>query len=112
MSTLNYEKEDISTKILVDPEDSRAFYQNYDANKKNNKSSNILNKYEKTKVIYERIQLIQRGALPFIKNPDKYEKIYDIVIEELKQKKIPFIIKRRVGNSVEYWKLEDLIILD
>jgi len=51
-------------------------------------------------------------ALPFIKNPDKYEKIYDIVIEELKQKKIPFIIKRRVGNSVEYWKLEDLIILD
>jgi|TARA_B110001469_G_scaffold221_1_gene322 DNA-directed RNA polymerase subunit K/omega len=112
MTTIDYEKEDISEKIIIDPEDSRAFYKNYEANKKNNKSSNVLNKYEKTKVIYERIQLIQRGAIPFIKNPDKYESIYDIVIDELKQQKIPFIIKRRIGNDIEYWKLEDLIILE
>jgi len=37
--------------------------------------------------------------------------IYEIVIEELRQKKIPFIIKRPLNNTYEYWKLEDLKIL-
>ena len=32
----------------------------------------------------------------------------DIATEELKQRKIPFIIERKVGNTSEYWKLEDL----
>ena len=41
---------------LISKEDSNYFYENY--NIKNNKSSNILSKYEKTKVIFERIQLI------------------------------------------------------
>ena len=87
-------------------EDSRYFYEHYDI--KNNKSSNILNKYEKTQVIYERMQLIENGCDPLITNYEKYDNIYDIVLEELKQKKIPFIIKRKYGNNIEYWKLEDL----
>jgi DNA-directed RNA polymerase subunit K/omega len=57
------------------------------------------------------MQLINGGADVFIENPEKYDSIYDMVIEELKLKKIPFIIKRNVGNSFEYWKLEDLFII-
>ena len=87
-------------------EDSRYFYEHYDI--KNNKSSNILNKYEKTQVIYERMQLIENGCDPLITNYENYDNIYDIVLEELKQNKIPFIIKRKYGNNIEYWKLEDL----
>ena len=34
----------------------------------------------------------------------------DIAEEELKQKKIPFMLKRSYGNQVDYWKLEDLFI--
>jgi len=108
---MEYEKEDINEKLMLDPEDSRYFYENYEVQKKNNKSSPILNKYEKTKIIFEIVQLIELGAQPFIKNPEKYETIYDIVIEELNTKKIPFIIKRKVGNDYEYWKLEDLQII-
>jgi DNA-directed RNA polymerase subunit K/omega len=94
---------------LISKEDSNYFYENY--NIKNNKSSNILSKYEKTKVIFERIQLINSGSKVFIENPEKYNTIYDIVLEELKFNKIPFIIKRNVGNSFEYWKLEDLHVI-
>ena len=32
----------------------------------------------------------------------------EIAEEELRQKKIPFMIKRTVGGHVEYWKIEDL----
>ena len=94
---------------IVNLEDSRYFYEHYDIKK--NKSPNILNKYEKTQVIYERIQLIENGCEPFISNYESYNNnIYNIVLEELKQKKIPFIIKRNYGNNIEYWKLEDLEI--
>ena len=34
---------------------------------------------------------------------------YDIAVQELNEKRIPFIIKRPYGNSFEYWKLNDLL---
>tara|TARA_B100000424_G_C22765370_1_gene412512 strand:- start:278 stop:601 length:324 start_codon:yes stop_codon:yes gene_type:complete len=95
--------------IVTNIEDSQTFYKSYDKSK--NTLSNILTKYEKTKVIFERMQMISNGSLPYISNPEKYEDIYDIVLEELKQKKIPFIIKRTINDRDEYFKLEDLIIL-
>jgi len=97
------------SEILTNIEDSQTFYKLY--NSENNVITNILNKYEKTKVIYERYQMIANGSLPYISNPEKYDSIYDIVEEELKQKKIPFIIKRNINNVDEYLKLEDFIIL-
>ena len=50
---------------------------------------------------------------PYIPTPEKYNTINEIVEEELKHKptKIPFIIKRNIGNNQEYWKLSDLIII-
>jgi DNA-directed RNA polymerase subunit K/omega len=107
--TIIYEDVELNSDALIGDEDSNYFYEKYDV--KNNKSSKILSKYEKTKVIFERMQLINGGADVFIENPEKYDSIYDMVIEELKLKKIPFIIKRNIGNSFEYWKLEDLFII-
>jgi len=95
--------------IVTNIEDSQTFYKSYDKSK--NTLSNILTKYEKTKVIFERMQMISNGSLPYILNSEKYDSIYDIVLEELKQKKIPFIIKRTINDRDEYLKLEDYIIL-
>ena len=97
------------SNIVTNIEDSQTFYKSYDKSK--NTLSNVLTKYEKTKVIFERMQMISNGSLPYISNPEKYIDIYDIVLEELKQKKIPFIIKRTNNDREEYFKLEDLIIL-
>jgi len=98
-----------NTEILTSIEDSNKFYKIY--NSENNNISNILNKYERTKVIFERYQMIANGSKPFIKNPEKYDNIYDIVLEELKQKKIPFIIKRYIDGKYEYLKLQDFVVL-
>ena len=70
------------SEILTNIEDSQTFYKLY--NVENNVITNILNKYEKTKIIYERYQMIANGSLPYISNPEKYDSIYDIVEEELK----------------------------
>ena len=107
--TIIYENEDYNVEELINNEDSNYFYEKY--NIKNNISSNILSKNKKTKVIFERIVLINGGSDVFIDNPEKYNSIYDIVLEELRLKKIPFIIKRKIGNIFEYWKLEDLEII-
>ena len=93
---------------ITNIEDSNIFYDLYDI--KNNKITNILNKYEKTKIICERCQMLANGSEPFIDNPESYNNIIDIAIEELNQKKIPFIIKRNINNE-EYLKLKDFIIL-
>ena len=32
--------------------------------------------------------------------------VIEIATEELRQKKVPFIIKRPIGSKFEYWKLK------
>lgn len=96
------------SEILTSIEDSQKFYAEY--NIENNNITNILNKYERTRIIFERYQMIANGSKPYIPNFEKYDDIYDIILEELKQKKIPFIIKRTINGNDEYLKLEDFII--
>jgi len=93
------------------PEDLYSFNTNYEENKKKFITSPYLNKYEKTKIISERAQQLANGSICLLKNPESYSSVFEIALEELKQKKIPFIIKRPVANSFEYWKIEDLSIL-
>ena len=71
----------------------------------------ILTKYEKTMIIIERTEQILNGAIPLINNADTYTSVEDIVLEELNQKKIPFIIKRSIGGKFDYYKLSDLQII-
>ena len=83
---------------------------NYDTIKLNNTTNPVLNKYEKTKVIGVRAQQLSLGAKPMIKPDSHTQDVVEIAEQELIQKKIPFLIKRKVGNKFEYWKIEDLNI--
>ena len=92
--------------IFQQPEDFNNFNTNYKEMKKNYMTSPFLNKYEKTRIISERAQQLADGAVSLLKNPKSYASVYEIAIEELKQKKIPFIIKRPMHDHFEYWKLD------
>lgn len=75
----------------------------------NHKTLPILTKYEKTKILGQRAKQINNGDKPYVNIPEKVIDGYSIAELELKQKKIPFIIRRPLGNGTsEYWKLRDL----
>ena len=94
-------------EILDSIEDLNTFYKNYEEMKKGYITKPFLNKFEKTKIISERAQQLANGSISFLQNPDDYNNVYEITNQELKQKKIPFIIRRPVRNGYEYWKLDD-----
>jgi DNA-directed RNA polymerase I, II, and III subunit RPABC2 len=69
----------------------------------------FLTKYEKARILGQRAKQINSGAYPFIKVPENVIDGYIIAEIELKQKKIPFIIRRPLPNGgSEYWKVHDL----
>jgi DNA-directed RNA polymerase I, II, and III subunit RPABC2 len=73
----------------------------------------FLTKYEKTRVLGQRAKQIEEGSLPFIKLPENIIDAHIIAEMELKEKKIPFIIRRPIpGGAFEYWKLGDLEIIN
>jgi len=72
----------------------------------------ILTKYERTRIIGQRVKQLNIGANPFIPIGDNIIDNNIIAEIELKEKKIPFIIRRPLPNGTsEYWRLEDLEIL-
>ena len=72
-----------------------------------------LTKYERTRILGQRSKQIESGSNPFIKVPEHVIDSYIIAELELKAKKIPFIIRRPIPNGgCEYWKLDDLEIID
>ena len=81
----------------------------YKSKLKSYKTSPALTKYERCKVIAERANQINHGSLIFIQNAERFNNAYDIAVQELNEKRIPFIIKRPYGNGFEYWKLNDLL---
>ena len=105
----NSSDEEFQEEGIIDHsnEDLAIFYSKYEGMKKGYISKPFLTKFEKTKIISERSQQLSNGAVSFLKNPENYKTVYEIAFEELKQKKLPFIIRRPVANSYEYWKLED-----
>lgn len=101
----DYDTEITSTDIF---NDSKELLTNYDNLKKNNISKPILSKYERASVIGIRAQQISSGALALIDIPKHLTNSIDIAEYELNKRKTPFIIRRKVGNIYEYWKIEDL----
>ena len=72
-----------------------------------------LTKYEKARVLGQRAKQIESGAKPFVKVPENIIDGYIIAELELKEKKIPFIIKRPIpGGAFEYWNIKDLEIIN
>ena len=88
--------------------DNQEIIMNYDSLKKNNQTKPILSKYEKTSVIGLRAQQLANSAPPLISVPKHVTSTIEIAEMELKQRKIPFIIRRKFGSKYEYWKIEDL----
>jgi DNA-directed RNA polymerase subunit K/omega len=72
----------------------------------------ILTKYEYTKIIGQRIKQLNEDAQPFISLEREIIDNNIIAEEELKQKKMPFIIQRPLPNGAfEYWHIKDLELL-
>ena len=72
----------------------------------------FITKYEYARVIGMRAKQINNGADPFIKVDRGIIDGYTIALEEMKQKKIPFILARPLPNGGrEYWKLQDLELI-
>jgi len=68
-----------------------------------------LTKYERARILGQRAKQIESGATPFIKVPEYMIDGYLIAELELKQGRIPFIIRRPMPNGgSEYWKINDL----
>jgi len=69
----------------------------------------FLTKYEKARILGQRAKQIEIGAKPFVKVPENIIDGYIIAELELREKKIPFIIKRPIpGGAFEYWHVKDL----
>lgn len=76
------------------------------------KTTPILSKYEYTNIIGIRAKQLSDGASPLIELPEEIIDNYIIADIELRQKVLPFIIKRPLGHGgCEYWKVSDLEIL-
>ena len=75
--------------------------------KKEKKTIPYLSKFEKARIIGNRAQQLAYGAQPKI-NTENLLNIYEIATEELKQRKIPFIIRRTLPNGThEDWRIEE-----
>ena len=73
----------------------------------------ILTKYEKTRVLGQRAKQLNSGAQSTVKIPDSTIDGYLMAVEELRQRKLPFIIRRPIPNGgFEYWKVSDLELLE
>jgi len=71
-----------------------------------------LTKYEKARILGQRSKQIETGAKPLVKVSENIVDSYIIAELELREKKIPFIIKRPIpGGAFEYWHLKDLEII-
>jgi DNA-directed RNA polymerase subunit K/omega len=103
-------KQDITEIFNDDDVDYRYIITNYDFSK--NKTLPKITKYEKALIVGKRAKQIEEGANPNVKVLPGQTSI-DIAEEELRQRKIPFIIKRPIGNKFEYWKPIDMeVIMD
>lgn len=90
-------------------EDYSDIMRNYDPSK--NITKNILNKYEKVKIIGIRAVQLARGAEPLVKWDGEFDE-RKIAKKELEEGKLPFMIARKLPNGTrEYYRLDDMIIM-
>ena len=79
--------------------------------KEKHASHPIMTKYEFTKILGLRSQQICEGAVPMVEVPDGVTDSTEIALLEMKQKKIPYNLKREFSeNHPEFWMIKDLQI--
>lgn len=80
---------------------------------KQHRSYPFLTKFEKTKILGFRMNQLSQGARPFIEVPKHVSDVREIARMELEQRRLPIIIKRPMPDGTfEYWRLQDLLLLD
>ena len=100
----NYEEIEFLSKVTRD--------ENYNIIDEYHKSIPFLTKYEKTRILGQRVNQLDNGDSPYIKVDIDIIDNYLIAEKELQEKVIPVIIKRPInGKNFEYWKLSDLEII-
>jgi len=98
----------IDTKENINLED---LLEKYEDLKKNNITNNKITKYERATIIGTRSQQLALGCPPLIDMSSiTTDSVIQIAEQELEQKKIPFILQRKVADKYEYWKIEDMIL--
>jgi DNA-directed RNA polymerase I, II, and III subunit RPABC2 len=95
--------------IIEEFDDLKATYQSM-LTRRDRKTIPILSKYERTRVVGERAIQISMGAPPLVE-VGNLENPVDIAEKELREKKIPYIIKRVLPNGlIELWSVDELRI--
>jgi DNA-directed RNA polymerase I, II, and III subunit RPABC2 len=104
------DNEENSNQILEHFDEIEDFKQTYSnmVSTKNRKTIPFLTKYEKARIIGKRAMQISKGAPPLVE-VGNLENPVDIALKELKERKIPYIIRRPLPNGViEDWRVEEL----
>lgn len=72
----------------------------------------FLTKYERVRLLSDRVQQLVNGSKPMIKTEDLYDE-RQIAELELQRKVIPLIVVRTLPNgTIEHWKLSELEIIN
>lgn len=75
-----------------------------------------LTKYEFDQVIGLRTMQLSKGAVPFVKLPPGFSiksnmELRKVAIDELKQARLPYMIKRPLpSGKAEYWPVDELAL--
>jgi len=111
---LEEEGENITNKIeelehIDNIEDFRETYEKMISGKER-KTIPFLTKYEKARIVGKRAEQISKGAPPLVE-VGNLENPIDIAMKELRERKIPYIIRRPLPNGTfEDWRVEELRI--
>ena len=81
---------------------------NYEQLKKSNITRQRITKYELTKCIGMRAEMLAAGASALIEVPNYVTSVETIARMEYDAKKLPFILRRKVTGRYDYWKVSDL----
>ena len=80
--------------------------------KKEKKTLPIMSKFEKARIIGVRAQQIADGAVPTVKVPDKMVSTIEIAKLELKERRLPLIIRRILTkNKYEDWRIDEFELI-
>jgi len=108
----NLENGSLNVKEVENHDDVIDFKETYsDMIKKNDRRTiPFLTKYEKARVVGKRAMQISKGAPPLVE-VGNLENPIDIALKELKEGKIPYIIRRPLPNGTfEDWRVDELRI--
>ena len=81
---------------------------NYEELKKSNITRQRITKYELSKCLGMRAEMLAARAPPLVEVPKYVTSVEQIARMEYEQKKLPFILRRKVTGRYDYWKISDL----